>query len=91
MLEAQKETFNMPMLITDWILSNRELCLVAILPACVATTTGVWPSLTSAQYRNSAGDTSSGNRSWSQGSQWDSMNLLVLSKDSNYCQLSTDC
>ena len=89
MLEARKEIYNMPMLITDWILSNRELCLVAILPACVAMTTGAWQSLTSAQYKNSAGDTSSGNRSWSQGSQWDSMNLLVLSKGlPNYYLLS---
>ena len=87
MLEAQKETYNMLMLITHWILSIRELCLVAILPVCVAMTTGAWPSLTSAQCRNSAGDTSSGNRSWSQGSQWDSMNLLVLSKVLPDCYL----
>ena len=42
----------MQMPITDWILSNKELFWVAILPVCVGMTTGAWPSLTSAHYMN---------------------------------------
>ena len=52
MLEALKETCNMQMPITDWILSSKELSWVAILPVCVDMTTGAWPSLTSAHYMN---------------------------------------